>query len=78
MAEAVEHSFAHLNQDDLRAIVTYVRDVKPISSGNARQPRFGFGKPATYEASLRGTTGLTDSSIAKDGAGLQRQLRELP
>ena len=70
MAEAVEHSLSQLNQDDIRAIVTYVREQKPVSEGRAHEPRFTFGKPASYEAGLRGASGLTDSRTSASGEEL--------
>jgi mono/diheme cytochrome c family protein len=70
MAEAVEHSLAHLTREDLKASVLYLRDQKPIPDAGQRQPRFAFGQPANYEATLRGASGLTDSATAANGAEL--------
>jgi mono/diheme cytochrome c family protein len=70
MAEAVEHSLAHLTREDLNASVIYLRDQKPIPGAEQRQPRFAFGQPANYEASLRGASGITDSAAAASGAEL--------
>lgn len=46
MAEAVEHSTQHLSDDDLHAIVTYLKQTAPMP-GTAAQPRNGVGQPAT-------------------------------
>ena len=59
MAEAVENSLQHLPEDDLKSIITYLRDVPAITSGD-QQTRDGFGAPSTeIEASLRGLPGQT-------------------
>ncbi len=57
MAEAVENSLQHLPDEDLKAIVTYLRDV-PASASGDEQSRADLGKPSTeIEASLRGLPG---------------------
>jgi mono/diheme cytochrome c family protein len=57
MAEAVENSLQHLSDDDLKAIVTYLKDVPAIPSGE-KQSRSDLGKPSVaVEASLRGLPG---------------------
>lgn len=57
MAEAIEQSFQHLPDEDIKAIVTYLRDVPPIGSGD-KKARDTFGTPSTeIEASLRGLPG---------------------
>lgn len=54
MAEAIEQSLQHLPDDDIKAIVTYLRDVPPIASAG-KQARDTFGEPSTkIEAALRG------------------------
>lgn len=44
MAEAVENSLQYLPDDDIKAIVTYLKDVPAISSGDIH-PRSDFGNP---------------------------------
>jgi mono/diheme cytochrome c family protein len=44
MAEAVENSLQHLNDTDLRAIVTYLKQT-PAVAGNEAQPRYAVGLP---------------------------------
>ncbi len=56
MAEAVENSLQHLNDDDIKAMVTYLRDVKPIASGETT-PRYAIDNPSVAEATLRGLPG---------------------
>ncbi len=55
MAEAVEHSLQHLSDDDINAIVAYLRQI-PLVSQNTSAPRDLLGKPATDEAALRAVT----------------------
>ena len=56
MAEAVEHSLQHLTDDDLKAIVVYLKGTTPIANGE-ETPRYGFGKPSSAEQDLRGLPG---------------------
>lgn len=57
MAEAVENSLQHLSDDDLKAIVTYLKDVPAIGSAE-KTSRADLGKPSgEVEASLRGLPG---------------------
>lgn len=61
MAEAVEDSLQYLPDEDIKAIVTYLKDVPAISSGDIH-PRSDFGKPSTEaEASLRGLPGQSEN-----------------
>ncbi len=56
MAEAIEHSMQHLTEADLKALVVYLRDTKPITTGEAT-PRYDVGQPSTAELDLRGLPG---------------------
>lgn len=57
MAEAVENSLQHLSDDDLKAIVTYLKDVPAIGSAE-KTSRADLGKASVeVEASLRGLPG---------------------
>lgn len=57
MAEAIENSLQHLNDDDIGAMVTYLKDIKPVSTGETKA-RFDFGQPSeNAEATLRGLPG---------------------
>ncbi len=57
MAEAVEHSLQHLADDDIKAIVTYLKDVPAIGSAETTS-RADLGKASVeVEASLRGLPG---------------------
>jgi mono/diheme cytochrome c family protein len=53
MAEAVENSLQHLNDTDLRAIVTYLKQT-PAVAGNEAQPRYAVGQPSMDELAMRG------------------------
>lgn len=56
MAEAVENSLQYLPDEDLKAIVTYLKDVPAIGAGETS--RADLGKPSVeVEASLRGLPG---------------------
>lgn len=51
MAEAVEHSLQYLSDDDINAMVAYLRQIPAVSQpGAARDMQ---GKPATSDAALR-------------------------
>lgn len=52
MAEAVEHSLQHLNDEDIAAIVAYLRQVPAISAPGSAS-RESLGRPATSEAAMR-------------------------
>ena len=62
MAEAIEHSLQYLSDDDLHAIVAWLRQVPPSSAGET-QSRFDQGKPSDNEEALR--------SVAHPDAGWQ-------
>ncbi|MBM9402820.1 cytochrome c [Gluconacetobacter azotocaptans] len=61
MAEAIEHSFQHLTDDDLKAIVAYVRQVPAIRDGADSRPRDSFGVASGREAVIRGAPGTLDN-----------------
>jgi fructose 5-dehydrogenase cytochrome subunit len=44
MAEAVQNSFQHLNDADLKAIASYLKTVKPVRDANQRSPSFAVDK----------------------------------
>ncbi|MCK7598018.1 cytochrome c [Microbulbifer sp. CAU 1566] len=71
MAEAIENSFAKMTDADIRAMVTYLRSIPPVSGKNrvARQAR---GTPATDVIIKRGNLLAIDRSpvLRSDGARL--------
>lgn len=54
MAEAVEHSFQYLNDGDLKAIVSYIKQVSPVADAQDKAPRDSYGKQSDREAAYRG------------------------
>jgi mono/diheme cytochrome c family protein len=61
MAEAVENSLQYLPDENLKAIVAYLKDVPPIASAETKA-RDTFGRPSTeMEASLRGMPGQAEN-----------------
>lgn len=62
MVEAIEHSLQYLSDDDLHAIVAWLRQVPP-SGSSATASRFEQGKASDNEAALR--------SVAHPDAGWQ-------
>lgn len=57
MAEAIENSLQYLPDEDIKAIVTYLRDGSATVSAGSK-PHESFGAPSTIvEASLRGLPG---------------------
>jgi len=64
MAEAVTHSFSHLDDADLKAIATYIATVPAVADA-AAQDRFTRGKAGDQLASYRGkgySNGMTGDS----------------
>jgi mono/diheme cytochrome c family protein len=54
MAEAIEHSFQYLNDDDLRAIAAYIRQVPASRDASDTRARDQFGAASDREAFTRG------------------------
>jgi mono/diheme cytochrome c family protein len=69
MGLAVQLSFSRLSDDDLKAIVAYVRSVPPIGDAETKA-RFAQGQPFTEVAKFRGV-GATSSSEALPGGAAQ-------
>jgi mono/diheme cytochrome c family protein len=71
MGEAVEHSFSHLNAQDIAAIATYIKTVPALHDASDDQSRFGYGKAVSQLASLRGANPIrSDTDATADGAQL--------
>lgn len=66
MGEAVEHSLQYLNDDDLKAMVAYLRTV-PALPGAEKTPRSRQGHPASDYEMLRGA----DAQMIARHAGAQ-------
>lgn len=70
MAEAIEHSLQYLTDDDLKAIVTYLRSVPAVNDAADKKPRYAWGQPADDDAEIRGIAAVSVSSNASGGAEL--------
>ena len=74
MAEAIENSFSQMHDDDIAAIVTYLRSVPPVG-GRQKVPRQRRGTPATDVVIKRGNLIRRDAEphnleATSDGARL--------
>lgn len=65
MAETVTNSLQHLSDDDIRAIVAYLRDVPP-QSGDEQQPRFSSSGTITASAAEPGNVAQGSTHTAGD------------
>ncbi|QDH17227.1 c-type cytochrome [Swingsia samuiensis] len=54
MAEAIEHSFQHLSDADLKAIATYIKQFPAYANPGVQAARDTYGKKSNEEASVRG------------------------
>ncbi|WP_207796551.1 cytochrome c [Sphingomonas oleivorans] len=71
MAEAVEHSFQHLSDDDIKAMVAYLRTVPAIRDAGQTEANFVHGTAGTDVLKLRGVRKLThEITDMSDGAQL--------
>lgn len=71
MAEVIENSTAQMRDEDIHAVVIYLRSVPPVKGG-ARVPRQSHGTPATDVIIKRGTPLVRDINpqLHADGARL--------
>ncbi|WP_292356145.1 cytochrome c [Mesorhizobium sp.] len=63
MAETVMNSLQHLSDDDIRAIVAYLRDVPP-RSGAEQQPRFSWSGTITASAAEPSNVAQASTNMA--------------
>jgi mono/diheme cytochrome c family protein len=71
MGLAVQLSLSKLTDDDLRAIVAYVRSVPAIADGASTKPKFDLGKAYTEVDKFRGVGGgITDGALPGGAAQL--------
>ncbi|PWL18377.1 cytochrome C [Falsochrobactrum shanghaiense] len=54
MAEAVDHSFRFMTDEDVKAMAVYLKTVAPVRDAADTQPVFSWGKPSDELASIRG------------------------
>ena len=67
MALAVQLSFSKLSDEDLHAMVSYLRSVLPLTDPHAK-PKFTQGQPFTGVASFRGVGGMSYDRSLPGGA----------
>ncbi|RWR07483.1 c-type cytochrome [Paenirhodobacter populi] len=71
MAEAVEHSFQHMADDDLEAIAAYLKTVNaPAASASPVTSRTDMGQPVDVEPGIRGLFPENAHDSLKTGAEL--------
>ena len=70
MAEAVQDSLQSLTQDDLAAIATYLKSIPPIRDSGDTQAAYTYGRPANFEANLRGKAKQTSGTPIEGGEAL--------
>lgn len=61
MGEAVEHSFSHMTDADLRAMAVYVKTVPAVNDGDT-QPRHSYGTPSDDFLRLRAQPEAKDAT----------------
>jgi mono/diheme cytochrome c family protein len=80
MAEAVTHSFSRLSRADVEAMAAYIATVPAVRDAGDKQAAYTYGKPASFEAAIRGGTaanmqgarlysGLCAACHGRDGDG---------
>jgi fructose 5-dehydrogenase cytochrome subunit len=70
MAEAVQNSLQFLPQADLEAIAAFLKATPPIRDANQVSASYAVGKPAYFEARLRGATGPNERGPLTSGEAL--------
>lgn len=62
MAEAVDNSFRHLNDTDLKAMAVYLKTTPPVGNSADTTPAYGYGRPTGGFAQIRGEPVPTDAN----------------
>jgi len=70
MAEAVTNSFQYLRDDDITAIVAYLRTLPPMRDSAQVKPAYSYGKAVSDESTLRGMNGPNEHNSLNNGAVL--------
>ncbi len=70
MAEAVQNSLQYLSDQDLAAIVVYLRSTTPIRDARETKPAFAHGASASVETDLRGMQPSNANGTLTSGAAL--------
>ena len=70
MAEAIQNSLQFLHDDDVAAIVAYLRTVPPVRAAGQQKAAFSHGSAVSEEAGLRGMASSTEHHSLNSGAVL--------
>lgn len=70
MAEAIQNSLQFLHDDDVAAIVAYLRTVPPVRAAGQQKAAFSHGSAVSEEAGLRGMASSTERHSLNSGAVL--------
>ena len=70
MAEAIQNSLQFLHDDDVAAIVAYLRTVPPVRAAGQQKAAFSHGSAISEEAGLRGMASATERHSLNSGAVL--------
>jgi len=67
MAEAIQNSLQFLRDDDVAAIVAYLRTVPPVRAAGQQKTAYSYGSAASDEAALRGMASSTEHHSLNSG-----------
>ena len=67
MAEAIQNSLQFLRDDDVAAIVAYLRTVPPVRAAGQQKPAYRYGGAVSEEAGLRGMASSTEHHSLNSG-----------
>ena len=67
MAEAIQNSLQFLRDDDVAAIVAYLRTVPPVRAAGQQKAAYSYGSAVSEEASLRGMASSTEHHSLNSG-----------
>lgn len=70
MAEAIQNSLQFLRDDDVAAIVAYLRTVPPVRAAGQQKAAYSYGGAVSDEAALRGMASSTEHHSLNSGAVL--------
>lgn len=67
MAEAIQNSLQFLRDDDVAAIVAYLRTVPPVRASGQQKTAYSYGSAVSEEAGLRGMASATEHDSLNSG-----------
>ena len=70
MAEAIQNSLQFLRDDDVAAIVAYLRTVPPVRAAGQQKAAYSYGSAVSDESGLRGMASSTEHQSLNSGAVL--------